>query len=83
MPPTLVASAIPLARWALPAGIAGAALLACCLLNRRARSAPADLATGAALGALVPLGWLATGLAQGQPESINYLALDRAAFTLP
>ena len=66
-----------------PALLSSAALLTWCLLNRRFRRSPADLATGAVLGALVPLGWLATGLGQGEPESVNYLALDRAAFTLP
>src|SRR3954463_3853016 len=84
VPPTLGAPAMPVARWGLPAGIAvAAALLTFCLLNRGARPAPADLATGAALGVLVPLGWLATGLTRGEAESINYLALDRAEFTLP
>jgi uncharacterized protein len=84
VPPTLAVPAMPVARWGLPAGIAtAAALLAFCLLNRKARPAPADLATGAALGVLVPLGWLATGLTPGEPESINYLALDRVGFTLP
>src|SRR3954471_23945620 len=84
VPPTRAAPAMPSAPWVLPAGIImSAALLGFCLLNRRFRRAPPDLATGAALGALVPLGWLATALSLGEPESINFLALGRAAFTGP
>lgn len=53
-------------------------------LSRWARG---DLTTGAALGALVVLGWIVTSLVGGRPDSLNYLgpvalALPLAAGTL-
>ena len=72
------------APWSLPLGLVlAAALLLFCLRHPGFRRSREDLATGAVLGALVPLGWLATSLAGGQAESLNFLALDRPSFTVP
>jgi uncharacterized membrane protein YedE/YeeE len=61
----------------LTAGLAGLALWYC-LKDGRFRAAPRELSAGLVLGALVPLGWLATarlGAAEAVPlDSLNYVA---------
>ena len=84
VPPPVLMAAAPSAAWMPLLGVAvSLALLAFCLPDQRFRRSAPDLATGSVLGILIPLGWLATGLSRARPESVNYLALDHADFTLP
>jgi hypothetical protein len=61
----------------------GAALLLFCLRHAGFRRSGEDVATGLLLGALVTMGWLATALAGGWPDSLNYLAIARPELLLP
>ena len=84
VPSPVLVAATPSPAWMPLLGVAvSAVLLAFCLLDQRFRGSVPDLATGAVLGILIPLGWLATSLSRARPDSVNYLAPDHAAFTLP
>ena len=48
----------------------------------RFRAARPDWITGALLGLLVPVGWLATASLDARPDSLNYLGRDSLAFTV-
>ena len=61
----------------------GAALLLFCLSHASFRRSGEDVTTGLLLGALVTLGWLATAVAGGRPDSLNYMALARPDLLLP
>ena len=80
--PTAALAATP--AWRLPLALAIAtALLAFCLAHAGFRRARGDLATGLALGVLIPLGWVATGWAGSRPDSLNFLGLERPALVAP
>ena len=66
----------------LPVAASGGLLLLC-LRHPGFRRSREDLATGLLLGAVIPLGWLATSLGAIRPDSVNYLALDRPGLVLP
>jgi hypothetical protein len=69
--------------WALPVTLAvAAALLSFCFRHPGFGRSRGDLATGVILGALVAAGWLITSPAGAQPDSLNFLALDRAGLVL-
>lgn len=51
-------------------------LLVFALRARAFRASRQDLATGVALGGLVPLGWVATSQAGLRPDSLNFMALQ-------
>ena len=63
------------------AAVVGLILFA--LGSRPFRGSLPDLATGVALGSLIPLGWLATSLVGADPDSLNFMSLHRPELVLP